>query len=411
MYTYISAIAKLNKRNSRWLVEDLQNVTFGELFSQYREVIFELNHTHIAGSISLNLKDIQTATLDLSMTIVQFLESVGNQVLPTTEGRPTINIRTVHYKDAIDAGYNVLATKIGTHHEIDWPLDVARDLLLSKGGINYDFMYKHCLVTVNGLLHRTSQSVNGLYVVDGAYSRTVANDTLVGLISFADVAELSFINLHETMLFRPVNDSKHYNKAYLNVGQSLEGKTVLLSLGGYLHVLDEAYRVIGDNVVVIDFNNLPLLERYYESSELIDLSSLDFTKALSNPDQRVVNEIIESESFIKKYLNLPQSFLIVVDAPSLYCVKHLLERTPAPGSFTTELLPKWPIRSLNGRLPEYTVRRDNEKFILRIVNDIIPNYQFNTTDWQDEESVSSSRLPFKPFIRDRAFMLEIGRDI
>lgn len=410
MYSYVSALGILNERNSRWTDVDLQNVPFSHIFQHYKDVIVHLSNPHISEVVHIRLAFFIDKQVAVSQTINQWLVSNGSNTIDATPGVVELNPKTVMYKDAVQADFTLRPVKMGTHHDIDWPLDVARDLLMMKDNVDYHDMYNHCLVTVNGLLHRTSFSVNGLYVVDGAYSRTLCNDVNVGVLNFKDVGELEFVNLRSDMLFSPKLDNKLYNRAYIKSPVPLTDKVVLLSLGGYLHVLDNVYRVIGDNTLVIDFNNLPLLERYFESSKVIDLSSLQLSQSVRNKDQVIVDELIANEDTIRRYIDLSQSFLILVDTPSFYKTLHLLQPGVTTGSFVTPLLPKWPLRTLNGKLMEYYSRQDNELFMLHCTSYFIPNYQFSTTDWQELDSVSNSAVPFEPVIRDRGFFLEMGRD-
>ena len=106
-------------------------------------------------------------------------------------------------------------------------------------------MSRYCLISVNGLLHKADGSVNGLYVRDGAKSSRIANKTNVGIISFKDVGEFDIIPINRNMIKQPSETLRLKEKIYLDLNTDLSNKTVLLSLGGYLHAVDNIVRIAG----------------------------------------------------------------------------------------------------------------------------------------------------------------------
>lgn len=411
MYTYTTAIARPLGRNTRYQYIAADTMTLASLLNDYSDVKIQLSHTIEPGTFVLDINTARTEMTDVSITFAQWLISVGNRLLDVSLGVVSINTKTIRYKCGLAAGYLVNHTKMGTHPDTPWTDCVMRDLLLTKNNIDYFYFQDNCLVTVNGLLHRTSASEHGVYVVDGAYSNIAANLNTLGIMNFDKLGSVKTYPITPEMISLSSINSSLYNKTFIELPVNVNNKTVLLSIGGYLHVLDDVYRQISDTAIVVDFSKIQLLERHYESKDVIDLSSIEYVRGESILNQVAVDEIIKSNQYIRGLLALTQSFVIVVDTPHLYTQYHRLEKLPLPGSFIVDTVPLYPLRTANGRLPEYHSIRDNDKYVIRCVSNAVPNYQFTTTNWQDNDTASSGALPNNPYFEDRGYLLEIGKDI
>lgn len=410
-YSYVKAIARKTERGARWLEVDISTLTIKVIFETYREVLIELSNPFIAENQILNTDDVRSSISDISLTLNDWLVSVGNTTLPTTTGTLSLNTQTAHYRDAWAAGYAIEPAKMGYNPDVEWPIDDMRDLLLTKSDLAYDEIEQYCLVTVNGYVHRIAASQYGVYVVDGAYSNVLSNETQVGILNFKDVGQLTYVDVDSSMLYRPHDEGKHYHYAYLNLGVSTEGKSLLMVMGGYLHVLDDTYIQVGDGLVRIDFNNYPMIQRYFDSKEVIDLSSLTYSEVSSNPEQRITAEMIASETWIEQMLDLSQTFFVLVDTPYLYKDKHKLEYSGLTGTFYSYIVPKWPVISRRGLMCEYLTTNDDGIWVVNISSNLIPNYQFEYAPYKNIQCVSPHKVPAQPYLADSAYFLEIGKDL
>ena len=93
---------------------------------------------------------------------------------------------------------------------------------------------------------------------------------------------------------------------------------------------------------------------------MMDLSSLALESNYNNPSQISVEEIY-SDEVIKRYLELSQSFLIVVDNNEFFCDYKLTESGKLPGIFYSydKTIPVYPFTiriGFNRKLLE-TIRR------------------------------------------------------
>src|SRR5690606_25091812 len=128
------------------------------------------------------------------------------------------------------------------HPDVYFPEADQRDIMLSKEGINYEFLQKHALVSVNGFFHKTTFSSHGVRIVDGAKSALLCNDTNVGILSTVNLGSVEYVSITEDMIYKLDESHRLSSKAFINLGVDTEDKTVLLCLGGYLHILDGSYR-------------------------------------------------------------------------------------------------------------------------------------------------------------------------
>jgi hypothetical protein len=412
-YTYVQAIAKPKVRGARWVEVDFQNILLKDLLNNYRDAQIEVTHPSLTSEQYLELNSIRDLVSDLSITFDAWLISLGNASLPTVEGKPMINTVTVDHRDAFMAGFNIEPTRMGSHPENEWASEQKIDLLLTRDNTDYQAIYNNCLVSVNGLLRQTSYSDSGLYVINGGQSRFESNQTNVALTDFSAVGGLQLINITKEMLYRPQVESKHYRYAHLNLGVDTESKTVILVLGGYLHVLDSVYKEIGNGLIQIDFNNYPFIQRYYDSRSQLDLSTMenDFESFDHNESQRSVDELLRSEATIEHFLSLPETFAVVVDTPNLYVDQQMVERSGLPGIFFINKVPRLPLMTQRGKLKEYWAQEDDGRWVISCESNLVPNYQFEHTHYETLASVTDHKIPSQPFYADRGFLLEIGKDL
>jgi hypothetical protein len=392
---------------------DLQHTQLQVLLSDYHSAQIELAHPTLSSEQYLTLDAIRERVTDQSLTFDEWLDTLGDASLPTVLGKPQLKTVTVDHRDGWMSGFNVEPTRMGSHPDNDWAAEHEVDLLLTRPDTDYRKLYDNCLVTVNGLVRQTSYSEQGLYVVNGAQAKVGSSETNLSLTDFSKLGGLEFVNLTKEMLYRPQEAAKHYQYAHLNLGVDTENRTVLLVLGGYLHILDNLYKEIGNGLIQIDFNNYPMIQRYYDSRSLMNVALLDaqLESFEQNESQRVVSELLRSETTIENFLDLPESFAVVVNTPNLYVERHQVERSGLPGIFFWHDVPRWPLLCQRGKLKEYWAQDDDGKWVISCESNLVPNYQFEHTHYETLVSVTDHKVPSNPYYADRGYLLEIGKDL
>ena len=344
------------------------------------------------------------------LTIPQWLVVNGNASLPTSTTLPSFALKYVRYNDAWRAGYTIEPIDRFRHDDAEIPYGEKNDLLMSKAGVDFQVHYRSALISVNGFVHRSGGSPSGLQVVDGGRTGRIANDNRIGIMSFLGIGTIDMIPITPTMVYKTTESAKLADHAYIQLPYSTEGKTVLMAIGGYLHVLDEVYTRIGPKTVRINMNRIALPERYFDSLRSIDLSSLPLTRDPDHPGHVSVAELF-SDEVIKAYLCLSQSFVIVVNTSDFFVRRKPVVNMHLPGRFE---IPKgsndwYPLVGAWGKLYDYSVIPDWHLSILSCTENTRPRYQFRTTHWPENLTIDDSLDTYRPWDWSSAQFLEMGR--
>lgn len=412
-YVFVSAIGLSRDPSIGWIDVPSNQDTLGVLTTAYAEVFVKLTNTLIADPIVIDLVAAVGPGGSLAnpnITIASWLSAIGNPVLHSLGKNYAITTTEVHVGPA--ARYDYTYKLVHPTAALDAPtLETDRtDLLLTKTGSDYLYMATHSLVAVNGYMHITDGSDHGLYVRNARSTRDISNDNQVAIISFADVASLQQIPITADMIFKTDASQSLHSHCVLDIGVSTQNKSVLLSIGGYLQVLDNTYRVVGDGLIEIDWRHIAVAERLYDSKDHIDLSSLSAIH-YRNYENAIVTSEITSDTFIVNYLTLPQSFVIVVDAPILNVKHSALGRSSIAGVYVTPQEPKGIMRTRYGRVMNYWKKKDWSAWVATTTPEYDFVYLFQTTNWQDSTVITAGRDPNRMVLVDKASMTRIQKQV
>lgn len=411
-YQYKAAKARSKGRDATWSEVNLANADLHGLYQTYGKVYLTLTNPAIDHDVYL---DMDTARPVLAAdtrpkTVAQWLASLGNATLPTIDAIPPLNERHIQCADVWRAGYDVYPVDRKVAWNAQLPHGAKNDLLLRRDDIDFMDMWKYCMVTVNGFFHRVGGSPDGLYVVDGGRTGRLANDNHLTLFSFREVGELQYIPVVPGMVYKNHPDQKYANYANIRLPVDVENKTLMMVIGGYLHILDGTYTQTGPNTVRVDFNNYAFPERLYDSLGVLNTENLQLNVVDKNPTLFERADLYD-DATIEAYLTLPQTFFVVVNAPNLYVRKHLVEKSKLPGRFIThaEGFKRLPLISALGRIYDYQPFPEWGRMVLACDNAQDNHYNFNTTMWQDETSVDATKYSSNPWNFAQGYLLELGR--
>lgn len=413
MYQLESAKVKPIDRFGYWLDEDVSTKTIGELFADYRKAWFILSNDFLLGQVLyLDMELMKSINfINESMTLSEWFTDIGNASLSTwtTTIVPDFSPQIVKYGDAWKANYNMTAVHPTYAIDVEVPESEKTDLLLTRENTDYMSMGQHCLISINGHLHRTEGSVDGLRVREGVKSSKKCNKTQVGILSFLNVASFQILPMNRTMLVQPNPALKMKEKIYLDLGMDLNNKSVLLSLGGYLHANDGICRIAGKSSICIDFYKVPYVKRYFEQRKMMDVSSLGLSSSPTGPSQVLVEELFSDET-IKRYIEMSQSFLIIVDNPEFFSEFKQLESGELPGVYYgfTEEEPLFPMQLGLGLLGNYWKTYDDGKWVMSVDGGYYNYYNFETTTFLEETTIDDTRRADKPFEYADAFEVTMG---
>lgn len=412
-YTLVSALGKSLTGGQEWSSIDLGDMTFAEVVKGYSTVYAILTNPFITGQVSLNIASILPNITNHSLTFNTYLGSIGNAALPTSASIPSVQTSYARYMNAFQAGYSV--TPIASMAALDSKLPVADKphVVLTRANTNYESFYQNCLVSVNGFIHMTdTDKATGVWVLNAMKSCILSKKNKIGILDFQDIGTLSIIPITADMIYKQNTRQSLCNHAYINAGRDLTNTTVMLVIGGYLHLLDtKTFKLVGRESIMIDFNNYPLLERYYESKDYIDLSNLALSTFSNNPDAISVEEIT-SDAAITALLTLSQSFIVLLNNTDVSMDLVQLEKMRWPGCYASYVTPVYPLMTGYGKLNEYWWVYEKPRYALKCADNLKDNYIFNTVpDPRTQITVTNQADPMHPKDISNGYYLQIRSDI
>lgn len=411
MYTYRSAHVKRTGTDVRWRPEDIRGMPAFSIFDNYYGVQITLEHTALDGLVTVNLRDVidRIRTLPENLTIESWLSGLNGESLPHHAGGVVEKKGTVKFSTSISSGYKAELAFGGGDPRAEGPDSEKHDIMLTKNGVAYNDLYDRLLVTMNGFIHRHDVDVQGLYVKDGGRTWAKKLSNKIGLLDFGDVGKLDFFSIDADMILANPHTGKLIDGAYIELPENIGTRVPLLVIGGYLHTSNSNYYQVGENVIKVDLNAIPLLKRIYESRDEIDISdALDLLETTDRNPSLYSVEQLNSNEFLRSYLSLKNSFVVLVNVDSIYVEKHKLGYTHLHGRYYDGIKPEWPLSLELGRLPEYVAFMDAGVWTLAVQDNLTTRYLFETKGWKKEPLVDATLLAEGSHYYSQGYLLEIG---
>lgn len=381
MFTYVRALASLRGANQSLTTIDVGNKLVRDLSSTYSQCVLVLSHPSIDHVVSLDTKLVEARFLQASpmLTVRQWLTSIGDEDLPFQNAIPTVLKSSVLAAEAFACGYDmqkVHPTAGAGTALLDSELT---QLLLTRRDTDYVDLYNHVLTTVNGLFHLTDADVHGLRVVDGGKSVNHSAKNEVGLLSFKNVGRIRTYPITDAMISSRRGLALSEGVVITAPTADFTGKFVLVSIGGYLHVANQQYKVVGDKSVLIEWWKLPMQRRYNHTRKLIDWSTVTRHMTLDpNHVGELDMSVMNQDTCIREYMKLSQTFIITVETDNFFSDLIPLERTGLAGRYYSHTKPVKPLVLYNGLMPSYTVHGNNGMYCLAVEDNNRPDYLHDT---------------------------------
>lgn len=379
MYALEKAVLRERGINKIWASVDISNMTLPQIFKQYHSGYIVLSATTLDHLQYVDLNTLKQGKYTITtQTFTVWLQTLGNTKLPATQIEPKFTENRVGYIDAWQGGYAIQRVYPPTGLPSDTrPDSELTDALLYKPGLANSYL-KDALVTVNGYLHRCAVTRNGLQIQGAGKTLDLCQDNRVGLLSFKKVGGYKIVGLTDDMIHRAEESLPLYRSAYAKLNIDLDGKSVLMSIGGYLTSVGFDVINPSDGLISINIPDLNVHKRITESLDKIDLSSL----GLYIPDNLVhsvsVAQCID-DTTLRKYLTLSQTFFIVIDTPSLSVDYIPVENPNLFGLYELSYEPTYPLIDSLGRLPEYNKMKQGLIWTIRSGELYYRDYNFESS--------------------------------
>lgn len=412
MYSLVSSITLARTTGSQWSSVDLSNMIVHSIFNNYQKCYLRLSHFALEEDVYVDLDVLKYEFGNYNDTLTNLLIELDDRVLPTVDNVPTLGIKYVKYSDAVKAEYKIDTCLIGQTTPSNYPAEDLNDLKLSRPSYETDLslLHSHCLLSVNGFVHYTANDANFAYVKDGAATMRKSNQNHLGITSFLSIGSLTKIPVIENMVAKQSVDSTYRERIYIDIPDTydIENKSVFLILGGYIvFPKNNVFWQTGDRRFALNINNIPYLERLFESMNFMNLTSLDLSQNPASPNAFDLDEVWSDETLLK-YLTLSQTFIVAVDSERLVFRKLYLRNSNLPGMFTSYQDPVYPLFVGHGRLAEYWKVREDNHWSVNVVDSFLRNYVISYQKEEDLNIVNNNLISSKPFYHSRGFMLEIS---
>lgn len=395
MYTYRRAIAIRFGVNERWRDVDISSQLTSTLFTTYREIYVVLNHNAVQEELTLNLDDVAADMQLYGGTISDYLSSIGNKSLPTKIGVPTIKRNNAVFSDAFASGFIVDAIDYMRADNENIPAADKPHLVVKPANPvdreDYDYLLlrQKVLANVNGFYHRTAADSKGYYILDGNKSLLKSGRNQVGLYSFGTFTPLEIRDIEDDMLSLEIDPlTNMVAKVHIRFTDcNLCEKTPILFLGGYMVMIDQKYLFLTNtNILTLKVSQYPFLERYFESEPYLDFGQFNIPNPTTNDDW-VQESMFLREDYIRNYLTMRQSFLVMVDAQRLITEFTYPQKQTVPHNFISYEEPKWPLVTGRGKHEVFWKQYEDGVWSLNCSDTYQRNYIYQTTSKADRNGV------------------------
>ena len=373
MYQYVKSFLKPVGVNQSYQDINVSLMTLGDIYKNFIDGYIELSNTAIDGNVFLSVEDLKSCDLPKrdNFTFEYWLSYIGNRSLPTTDTRVEFVTKKISHRDALQAGYDLMICSRDAHYDANLPQSEKKDLYLTKSTGAIKLLRTRSLVSVNGHLHPHRSYYRGICVLGGGESTPPAGNFLCSITSFATIGDVSFVPFTQSMIHRYAPATPYSQQTIIDTAVDLSDKTVMLSLGGVLVTSSKVIEVVNpeNGIIKLNLSRFDIVDAIYQSVGKINLESLGILdeNSLAN-NYRFPRAMLLSDEVVLKYLQLVQTFLIVIDNPNVQITKEPVSRTGIAGKFEVKYNPTLPLVDDTGRIVEYWVDSQNDGWYILHTN-------------------------------------------
>ena len=410
MYTYVKSVVLERSIAAQWKEAQLLNASVYSIFNEFSSVVHVLTHPDYTEPLYINFDSLKADHGGYNGTLEEWLVYIDNLTLPKLDELPTTKIRYIKYSDAVQAGYKINLAKAGSNVVPGYPRSELNDLILTRPNTttNIPSLQYRSLISVNGYLHMTDTDNQNFWVIDGGQTAEISNHRSVGIISFDNMCDVKKIPIDQDMLFPEVTDRPLKEHIQIKLPEPIYNRSFILSIGGYIQLPEPGVCWVSNtDTISLSIDKLPHLERYQESLQYIDLSSLSVTRDPNNPTA-VSTEELYSDQVLKEYLTLSQSFVILIETKQLTHRKLFIQQSNLPGMFITHQDPSYPLLTGYGRISDYWKTYEDGKWSLNVLDPKADRYVFSRRLPQETDVINGHRVPGRTYKQMTGMLLELG---
>lgn len=423
MYVLERMKVKFDTRHGKWFELETLDHQLSTILTTYADAYFYISYPgpgegYYKGLKLSNIRDL-LSNVDQSLTFQQWLDSIGNLTLPFETELMREAARLVKYAQAWHSGYKALPIGRSAHIESNIPDSLKEDLLLTHPIHDMSNFTSKALVSVNGFFHLLDSHPDGVRVMGGGRNIYNSNDNQIGVYSFETIGDIKCYPIQSEWIHNVRVGASLYEGAYMQIPEdiNLEGKSLLLVVGGYLNVLNEVYYNVSDRVYRINFSKMFILDRIFQSRKQLALDDIGLFKDPDSPSLTMI-DTLKSDSVMLDYLTKSGSFIVLVDSPSFFQEVKPLESLRLPGRSIDFEYDRIPLMGAYGRMLEYHTIREHslqneyhskdQMYVYCSSVNKRSHYDNNTRTWNQNSSINAGRYPYKPFTHEKCYYRFMG---
>ena len=385
MLRVISAQVIAAGTSGGWQTAALADVPMFQIFQRYSAALVRVYDTVADTNGYLDLYSLPVITRSSPMTLKAYLGiAVGLTVLiDAPPQRATAPRVSSYYAGAY--GYKLKGLNNHFHPDTELLPDQKIDLLVYHNDItDYRRLQANALFAVNGLIHKSDYTEQGIMLYDGGRTVTKGNDNRVTVLDFSALGGITLLPITNAMIRSPKSTIKLEDSLYIDLPETLEGKSVFIVLGGILYPLNSAFDMVSSTRVRLTLKYYDLVEWFMDNYTKMDLSALPMTLD-ANDGAKFVEGEFHTDAFVRAVLTMSQTFFVILPTTGITVEKVRLNETDQPGLYRTPdgTDPDVPVVVGNGYMVAYNITYQWGFNALAIPNDVMYNRIWKTTTKED----------------------------
>lgn len=409
MYVFKSSFLRAKDSRDGYQNINITNILMSELLENFVDGYLTLTHTQIRGTFYLTINALRSTQVPMitTMTFNQWVTHNHDKELPVTKTQPKYKQGRVVYSDAFRADFKI--DRVGRYLPVSANISNADkvDLLLRKNVPDKNELYTNVVATVNGFAHRAFSHEDGIALAGAGTTFNNTGINTCGVLSFSGACPVRQYAITENMITPSSSTIPLHHELLINLGQPLHNKTVMISIGGYLFINKGVGEVVNPEtgIIMVKLIKLNLIKMILNSVGKIDLDTLGvFTSNKTVNHNKVRIEDIKSDICVKKYMSLPQTFVIVADTECIQTDYHELSVTGLPGVYESEKEPVYPIVNSQGIMPEYWKSKSENGWSIRLTDDVTKRKMYQSNLDVNLEVINSISPTYKWYHDDPKYL-------
>ena len=405
MYTLISAFGLKREPSAVWKNHDVSADSGAQLLFSFVSLYLEIEDTQNQTTFYMLMEKNKELFINKQETVTELVESWWGVANITPVGFTPLQTKRAIYSDAARLNYVANRAKPGSSPTASFVESERTELQLSRTATDMRSFNQKCMLSVNGFFYKAQADKDVLFVPEAGKSLLSSRLNHIGILSFENIGALTTVDIDSSEVVPQAVGGKLCDGIKIKQPvDDLTGKQLMLVLGGYLHLeSDGVFQRVGNKQLVIRAPNIPIHDRYRESLNFVDWSTIT---GRTTKDQFLKTELVMSDEFWEKLLDHPQTYWVVLDCDTLHRVTVPVNALPLPGQF---LVPYEPIDMLTfgtGYCKEYWKKQEAGEWLIKCES-ALGGKPVADTIGKLSGNVSATDLPYRVYKSVNAHLSQI----